>query len=165
CRMKSLCKWTLAIPEVATFVSIMMGACVATVQHHDMLEHARVAVASAQSNWTLAGEAPTDLATAVAALNRGDTLLQAGKPAADVNHEAYLAERFALAAQRGAEFSVSEKSIADANNRRNSVLLDAREGQASRANERAQTKTMEADVARADAQMSAQQNAAAQQRA
>jgi outer membrane protein OmpA-like peptidoglycan-associated protein len=155
----------LATAAVAAFVSAILPACVATVQHNDMLEQARVAVVSAQSNPYVAGEARADLATAVAALNQGDAMLQAGKPAAEVDHQAYLAERFALAAQRGAEFSVSEKSIADANNRRNSVLIDARTQEAARANELAQTKTLEAEAARTDAQMSAQENAAAQQRA
>ncbi|HSY07156.1 MAG TPA: OmpA family protein [Steroidobacteraceae bacterium] len=163
--MKSPSKRTLATAAAAAFVSVILAACVATAQHNDMLEHARVVVASAQSNPYVAGEARTDLATAVAALNQGDAMVQAGKPAAEVDHEAYLAERFALAAQRGAEFAVSEKAIADANNRRNSVVIDAREQEAARANQLAQTRSLEADAARTDAQISAQQNAAAQLRA
>jgi outer membrane protein OmpA-like peptidoglycan-associated protein len=163
--MNSVSNRTLATTVVTAFASLILVACATTVQRNDMLEHARVAVANAESNPYVAGEARADLATAVAALHQGDAMLQAGKPAADVDHEAYLAERFALAAQRGAEFAVSEKAIADANNRRNSVVIDAREQEATRANERAQTKTLEADAARSDAQMSAQQNAAAQQRA
>ena len=130
-----------------------------------MLEHARVVVSNAQANPNVAGEARADLATAVAALNQGDAMLQAGKPAAEVDHEAYIAERFGLAAQRGAELSMSEKAIADANNRRNDVLLSAREQQMVRANDRAETKTLEANAAMASAQASAEQNAAAQQRA
>ena len=163
--MKSRTHRTLAALAVAAFAALVLGACATTAQHNDALEHARAAVVSAQSNPNVAGEARADLANAVAALKQGDALLQAGKPAADVDHEAYLAERFALAAQRGADLAVSEKAIADANGRRNSVLLDAREQETARANELAQTKTREADVARTDAQMSAQQNAAAQQRA
>jgi outer membrane protein OmpA-like peptidoglycan-associated protein len=142
-----------------------VAACASAPQHNDMLEHARVVVESAQSNPNVAGEARADLVTAVAALNQGDTLLKEGKPATDVDHQAYLAERFALAAQRGAEFAMSEKAIADANNRRNTVLLAAREQDAARANERADTKTLEANAARSDAAMSAEQAAAAQQRA
>jgi outer membrane protein OmpA-like peptidoglycan-associated protein len=155
----------LAVAAFATLLSIILAACVATPQHNDMLEHARVEVASAQSNPNVAGEAHADLVTAVAALNRGDALLKEGKPVMEVDHQAYIAERFALAAQRGADFAVSEKSIADANNRRNSVLLAAREQETVRANERADTKTLEANAARSDAQMSAEQAAAAQQRA
>ena len=65
---------------------------------------------------------------------------------ADVNHEAYVAERFALAAQKGAELDLSQKAIADANNRRNAVLLVAREDDAARA----QAKSRELEVALAD---------------
>lgn len=163
--MKSVFKPTLAIAAFAACGSIILAACVSTPKHNDMLEHARLAVASAQSNPNVAGEARADLATAVTALNHGDELLQAGKPVMEVDHQAYIAERFALAAQSGADFAVSEKAIADANNRRNSVLLAARERDATRANERADTQTLEANAARSDAQMSAEQAAAAQQRA
>jgi outer membrane protein OmpA-like peptidoglycan-associated protein len=163
--MKSASKPMLAIAAVAALVSIILAACVATPRHNDMLEHARVEVSSAQSNPYVAGEARADLVTAVAALNQGDALLKEGKPVMEVDHQAYIAERFALAAQRGADFAVSEKSIADANNRRNKVLLAAREQETVRANERADTRTLEANAARSDAQMSAEQAAAAQQRA
>ncbi len=81
---------------------------------------------------------------------RGDALLKAGKPVADVNHEAYVAERFALAAQKGAELDTSRKTIADANSRRNAVLLTAREDDAARANRLAQEKSAELAVALAD---------------
>jgi outer membrane protein OmpA-like peptidoglycan-associated protein len=163
--MKSPSKRMLATAAVTGFVSVILAACASTPQHNDMLEHARVVVSNAQANPNVAGEARADLATAVAALNQGDAMLQAGKPAAEVDHEAYIAERFGLAAQRGAELSMSEKAIADANNRRNAVLLSAREQQMLRANDRAETKTLEADAANASAQASAAQNAAAQQRA
>jgi len=163
--MKSPSKRMLATAAVTVFVSVILAACASAPQHNDMLEHARVVVSNAQSNPNVAGESRADLTTAVAALNQGDALLQAGKPAAEVDHEAYIAERFGLAAQRGAELSMSEKAIADANNRRNAVLLSAREQQMVRANDRADTKTLEANAAMASAQASAEQNAAAQQRA
>jgi outer membrane protein OmpA-like peptidoglycan-associated protein len=154
-----------AITALTAFASIILVSCATVPQHNDMLEHARVVVISAQSNPNVAGEARADLATAVAALNQGDAMLQAGKPEADVDHEAYIAERFALAAQRGAEFSMTEKAIADADSRRNAVLLGAREQQMLRANDRAESKTLEANAAMASAQASAEQTAAAQLRA
>ncbi len=154
--MSSLSKRTLAAAWVCAFAALLLTACATAPQRNEMLEHARVVVAGAQSNPNVAGEAHADLVTAVAALNQGDAMLKAGKPVADVDHEAYLAERFGLAAQRGAELSISEKSIADASNRRNTVLLAAREQETVRANDRAQTKTLEADAARTDAQASAQ---------
>jgi outer membrane protein OmpA-like peptidoglycan-associated protein len=162
--MKPVFKPSFA-PVVVTACASLIAACASAPQHNDMLEHARVVVASAQSNPNVAGEARADLVTAVAALNQGDALLKEGKPAMEVDHQAYIAERFGLAAQRGAELTVSEKTIADANNRRTGVLLAAREQDAARANERADTKSLEANAARSDAQMSAEQAAAAQQRA
>lgn len=163
--MSSLSNKALAAASISAVTVFILAACAAAPQRNDMLEHARLAVSSAQSNPNVAGEAHSDLVKAVAALNQGDAMLQSGKPVADVDHEAYIAERFALAAQKGADLSMSEKSIAEAGNRRNTVLLAAREQETVRANDRAQTKTLEADAARLDAQASAQESAAAQQRA
>lgn len=136
---------------VAAFVAFTLAACATTTPTNDMLEHARVAVSSAEHNPQVAGQAAVDLQTAEQALNSGDEMLKAGRPATEVNHEAYLAERFALAAQKGAELRVSEKEIADAETRRNAVLLAAREHETTRANDRAQMKSAEADAARSDA--------------
>jgi len=119
-----------------------------------MLEQARAAVTSAQANPQVAGESKVDLTTAQEALARGDALLTAGKPVVEVNHEAYVAERFALAAQKGAELAVSQKSIADANDRRNTVLLGAREDETARANQLTQAKSRELEVALAELQAS-----------
>jgi len=135
-----------AIVTVAAAVSLALAACATTPQSNAMLEQARAQVTSAQTNPHVTGESKVDLTAAQEALARGDALLKAGKPVADVNHEAYVAERFALAAQRGAELDVSQKAIADANNRRNAVLLVAREDDAARA----QAKSRELEVALAD---------------
>jgi outer membrane protein OmpA-like peptidoglycan-associated protein len=135
---------------VAAAVYLALAGCATAPQSNAMLEQARVQVTSAQTNPQVAGESKVDLTTAQEALARGDALLKAGKPAADVNHEAYLAERFALAAQKGAELDASRKTIADANSRRNAVLLTAREDDAARANQLAQDKSRELAVALAD---------------
>ena len=135
-----------AIVTVAAAVSLALAACATTPQSNAMLEQARAQVTSAQANPHVTGESKVDLTAAQEALARGDALQKAGKPVADVNHEAYVAERFALAAQKGAELDLSQKAIADANNRRNAVLLVAREDDAARA----QAKSRELEVALAD---------------
>ena len=135
-----------AIVTVAAAVSLSLAACATTPQSNAMLEQARAQVTSAQANPHVTGESKVDLTAAQEALARGDALQKAGKPVADVNHEAYVAERFALAAQKGAELDLSQKAIADANNRRNAVLLVAREDDAARA----QAKSRELEVALAD---------------
>lgn len=133
---------------VSAAVSLALAACATTPPTNAMLEQARAQVVSAQTNPQVAGEAKVDLRTAQEALARGDALLKAGKPAEEVNHEAYLADRFALAAQQGAALDTSRKAIADANNRRNAVLLAARENDAARANQLAQDRGN--DAARAN---------------
>lgn len=148
--MKTLSPITL----VAAAVALALAACATTPQSNPMLEQARAAVTNAQTNPAVTGESKVDLTTAQEALAQGDALLKAGKPVADVDHQAYLAERFALAAQKGADLETSRKSIADANNRRNAVLLTAREDDAARANQLAQTKSQELAAALADLQAS-----------
>jgi outer membrane protein OmpA-like peptidoglycan-associated protein len=153
-RMKTSFPRALAATAVAAAVSLALAACATTPQSNPMLEQARVAVTSAQNNPQVVGEYKVDLTTAQDALAQGDALLKAGKPVEDVNHQAYIADRFALAAQKGAELETSRKSIADANNRRNAVLLTAREDDAARANQLAQTKSQELAAALAELQAS-----------
>ena len=152
--MKTSLTRALVATSVAAAVSLALAACATTPKSNAMLEQARVAVTSAQTNPKVAGASAVDLTTAQNALARGDALLKAGKPVEDVNHEAYLAERFALAAQKGADLETSRKSIAEANDRRNAVLLTAREDEAARANQLAQTKSRELEVALAALQAS-----------
>jgi outer membrane protein OmpA-like peptidoglycan-associated protein len=159
--MTTSSKRTIATTTVAAFVTLTLAACAATQPRNDMLEHARAAVYSAQGNPQVSGEAEVDLTKAQQALSSGDAMLKAGRPVEEVNHEAYIAERFALAAQKGADLLTSEKAIADANSRRNAVLLAAREQEtthandlAQRANDLAQTRSAEADAARGDARHS-----------
>jgi outer membrane protein OmpA-like peptidoglycan-associated protein len=152
--MKALIPRAIAATTVAAAVSLALVACATTPQSNVMLEQARAEVTSAQTNPQVAGESKVDLTTAQEALARGDALLKAGKSAEEVNHEAYLADRFARAAQKGAELATSQKLIADANNRRNTVLLGAREDEAARATSLAKAKSQELEVALAALQAS-----------
>lgn len=152
--MKKTFPRTLAACTVAAVVSLALVACATTPQSNVMLEQARAQVIRAQTNPQVAGEFKADLTSAQEALARGDALLKAGKPVDEVNHEAYVAEHFALAAQKGAELDTFRKSIADANSRRTTVLLGAREDEAARANQLAQSKSRELEVALADLQAS-----------
>src|SRR5579864_5292844 len=93
----------VTIITVAAFVAFTVAACATTTLTNDKLEHARMAVSSAEHNPQVAGEAAIDLRTAEQALKDGDEMLKTGRPATEIDHEAYLAERFALAAQKGAE--------------------------------------------------------------
>jgi outer membrane protein OmpA-like peptidoglycan-associated protein len=161
--MKTLSHRTTATTTLAAVVSIALAACATTPQTNAMLEQARVDVSRAQANPQVAGEAKVDLATAEQALGRGDALLNARKSPELVNHEAYLAECFALAAQKGADLATSQKAIADAKNRRNEVLLGAREDEAARATRLAQMKSRELELSAQQTAEAQQQTAEAQQ--
>lgn len=152
--MKTAIARAFAVSTIAAALSLALASCATAPKTNPMLEQARAEVSSAQTNPAVSGEAKVDLATAQAALARGDALLTAGGSVDQVDHEAYVADRFALAAQRGAELVTSQKSIAAANDRRNTVLLGAREDEAARANLLAQTKTQELEAALAELQAS-----------
>jgi outer membrane protein OmpA-like peptidoglycan-associated protein len=153
-RMNTRIPRAIAATVIAAAVALAVASCATAPKSNPMLEQARVEVSTAQTNPQVAGEAKVDLATAQAALDRGDALLKAGGSVDEVDHEAYLADRFALAAERGAELATSQRAIAAANDRRNTVLLGAREDEAARANQLAQTKTQELDAALAELQAS-----------
>jgi outer membrane protein OmpA-like peptidoglycan-associated protein len=149
--MKSIFNPSLAATVCATAAAITLAGCASAPKRNEMLEQARAATAAAERSPQLIGDARADLTTAQQALKSGDELLKAGKPVAQVDHQAYIAQRFAMAAQKGAELRASEAATADAGNRRNKVLLNAREQDAARATAEAKDKGAQADAAKAQA--------------
>ena len=136
---------------VTTAVTLVLVGCAATPRHDAQLDAARAAVATAHNDSRVSGDARAELAKADTALNAGDALLLAGRPLVDVEHQAYLADRYALAAQEHGKLLASEKAIAELDSRRNAVLLAARERDVRRANALADSRSMEASDARSDA--------------
>jgi outer membrane protein OmpA-like peptidoglycan-associated protein len=122
-------------------------------------------VRRAHADPQVTGEARDELAKADAALSTADSLLAGGKSVSEVEHEAYLADRYARAAQEHGSLLVSERAVAELGNRRNEVLLRAREAEARRANVVADVRAQEAAEARLDARVSAREADAATDRA
>jgi outer membrane protein OmpA-like peptidoglycan-associated protein len=118
---------------VAVAATLTLVGCAAAPRHDAQLDAAREAVATAHRDPQVTGDALIELSKADTALNAADALLLAGKPLADVEYQAYLADRFARAAQEHGKLLASEKAIAELDNRRNAVLLAARERETSRA--------------------------------
>jgi outer membrane protein OmpA-like peptidoglycan-associated protein len=140
---------------VATAVALVLVGCAAAPRQDAQLDAARVAVTAAHDDAQVTGDARTELMKADAALSAADELFAAGKPLSDVDHQAYLADRLARTAQQHGKLLASDRQIAEFDNRRNAVLLEAREDDARRANAVAITMTQEAREARADARASA----------
>jgi outer membrane protein OmpA-like peptidoglycan-associated protein len=118
---------------VAVAATLTLVGCATAPRQDAQLDAAREAVATAHRDPQVIGDALIELSKADTALNAADALLLAGKPLADVEYEAYLADRFARAAQEHGKLLASERAIAELDNRRNAVLLAARERETRRA--------------------------------
>lgn len=140
---------------VAAAVALALVGCATAPRQDAQLDAARTSVAAAHNDPRVTGDARTELAKADVALSAADGLMAADKPLSDVEYQAYLADRLARTAQEHGKLLASERQIADFDNRRNGVLLAARDGDVRRANAVAETMTEDAHEARADAAASA----------
>src|SRR5208282_6696640 len=98
---------------VAAAVTLILVGCASAPRQDAALDSARSAVTAAHADPQVVGDARTELATADTALHSADALLLAGKPIADVEHQAYLADRYAQAAQQHGQLLASTAAIAD----------------------------------------------------
>jgi len=142
-------------PLLIAAVALALGACASAPRHDDQLEVARVAVMTAHGDSRVVGEATTELAKADVALHSADALMDSGRPLSEVEHEAYLADRYARTAVEHGRLLSAQATIATLDSRRNAVLLAARENDTRRANQHAERMTEDAYSARRDALISA----------
>lgn len=146
-------------------IAIALVGCASAPRQNLQLDEARAAVTAAHNDPQVAGDALVELTTADGALASADALSRANRPVADVDHEAFVADRFAHAAQQHGQLIAATAAIAAVESRRNAVLIAAREDEAGRANVRAERKTLEASVARDQAADSARETASETERA
>jgi outer membrane protein OmpA-like peptidoglycan-associated protein len=146
-------------------VTLTLVGCATAPRQDAALNEARSAVTAAHADPQVVGDARAELATADTALRSADALLAGGKPIVDVEHQAYLADRYAQAAQQHGQLLASAAAIADLDNRRNAVLLRAREADARRATARAESMAADAHDARLEAAVSANDAVVANNRA
>ena len=140
---------------LAVGVAMVLVGCASVPRQDAELEVARSAVAAAHDDLRVTGDARNELAKADAALSATNALLAAGKPLAEVEFQAYLADRYARTAQAHGRLLASERQIAELGNRRNAVLLAARDNDVRHANSVAADRTQDALKARASADASA----------
>lgn len=111
---------------IAAAVALALAGCASAPRTDARLESAHQLVAAAHADPGVTGEAGTEMALADAALARADGLMAKDKPLEAVDHEAYLAGRYARAAEEHGSLLASSASLANQDNRRNAVLLAAR---------------------------------------
>ena len=111
---------------VGLAVLAVLGACASVPRDNAKLDMARLAVAAAHSDSSVRGDANVEMGKADAALSRASTSLDNGAPAPEVDHQAYLADRYARAARAHGALLGSTADIAQQENRRNAVVIEAR---------------------------------------
>lgn len=136
---------------IGTAVAVALAGCASGPRVDSSLDSARSVVAAAHADGRVKGDANAELAKADTALASADSSMARGAPLPDVDHQAYLADRYARAAEEHGKLLESQAAIADQDNRRNAVLLQARDADVRQATAVAQTQRIAADSARAQA--------------
>jgi outer membrane protein OmpA-like peptidoglycan-associated protein len=115
---------------------LAMAGCASSPPRNDRLESARAEVQSLAQDPLTAQAASQDLDAARDRLQQADTALANKRPAEEIDHLAYLAQRHAEAGAARVEAAHSKEQLARATDERNRVLLEARAREAAAAKEK-----------------------------
>lgn len=127
---------------------VLAAGCSTTPQNIQELDNARAAVDAAKSQPMAERYAGTEIDNAEQALQRAEAARQSGKALPVIEHEAYVAHRYAdIAAARIAEVTAQEQ-IEESELERSEVLREARRQEALSAEQRADQQARAADEAR-----------------
>ncbi|MGH8495598.1 MAG: OmpA family protein [Gammaproteobacteria bacterium] len=140
----------LRVWVLAAFAGIAAG-CGSAPHSNAKLEQARAAYEAARNDAAAADAAPVVLDKAQSELERAISLLEDGEGAELIDHHAYLAQRYSAIAVARGRTAVAELQVADAEARRQEVLLEARTREAGQAELRAESRELEAAAAEAQA--------------
>lgn len=126
-------------------VALALASCVTTPPPSDQLARAHTEVQTLAQDPLAQQVAAQDLEAARDRLQHADAAQQAKRPAEEVDHLAYLAERYAQAGEARIEAAHARQQVAQADEERNRVLLEARARQAD--NAKAQLAATQAQLA------------------
>lgn len=121
----------------ALLALLAVVGCASAPRNPAVLDDARASVAAAHADSTVKGDANLEMAKADAALTRASAAWAQGDSTGRVDHDAYLAGRYARAAQAHGSLLAAQGEIAQQDARRNAVLLEARTADATRAADQA----------------------------
>src|SRR5690242_16968825 len=110
---------------IAAAVAALLAACASAPQRNDRLEHARTEVQTLSADPLAQQAAAKDLESARSWLQEADTALAQNKPASEVDHLAYLAQRHAETGEARVREAQARQEVARSEEQRNSVLLEA----------------------------------------
>jgi outer membrane protein OmpA-like peptidoglycan-associated protein len=145
-RMKQL----YAVPTVFA-MAIMFAACSTTPTTTSLLDQTRGDFMAAQSNPSVAANAPLEFKAATDALDRANAAAARKESLDEIDKLAYIAKQKIATAQEVAKQKQAEADVANAGRQRDEIRLEARTAEANTAKMQANEATSAANQAKADA--------------
>jgi outer membrane protein OmpA-like peptidoglycan-associated protein len=143
-------------------VSVMFAACSSTPTTTSQLDMARGDFQAAQSNPSVAANAPLEFKAAADALDRANAAAAKRESLDEIDKLAYIAKQKIATAQEAAKAKQAEGEVANAARQRDEIRLQARTAEANQARNAADRAKTQAEQAKADADAArAQADAAA----
>ena len=142
----------LSVLPTVLAVSIMLSACSTTPMTTSMLDQTRGDFAAAQSNPSVATNAPVEFKAAAEALDRANAAADKKESIEAVDKLAYLAKQKIVVAQEVAKRKQAESDVANAGRQRDEIRLQQRTQEADRAKMSAEQAKADADAARRQAE-------------
>ncbi|OEZ54322.1 OmpA family protein [Duganella sp. HH105] len=147
---------------VAFAMSMMFAACSTTPTTTSLLDQTRGDFMAAQSNPSVAANAPLEFKAAADALDRANAAAAKKDSLEEIDKLAYIAKQKIATAQEVAKGKRAEADIANAGRQRDEIRLEARTAEANQARMSADQAKSQANMAKADADAArAQADAAA----
>jgi outer membrane protein OmpA-like peptidoglycan-associated protein len=142
----------LSVMPTVLAVSIMLAACSTTPMTTSMLDQTRGDFAAAQSNPSVATNAPVEFKAAAEALDRANAAADKKESIEAIDKLAYLAKQKIAVAQEVAKRKQAESDVANAGRQRDEIRLQQRTQEADKAKMSAEQAKAEADAARRQAE-------------
>src|SRR5471032_1068375 len=149
-RMKNL----YLIPSVFA-LSMMFAACSTTPTTTSLLDQTRGDFMAAQSNPSVATNAPLEFKAASDALDRANAAAAKKDSLDEIDKLAYIAKQKIATAREVAKQKQAENEVANAGHQRDEIRLEQRTAEASQAKSQANLAKADADAARAQADAAA----------
>jgi outer membrane protein OmpA-like peptidoglycan-associated protein len=119
---------------IPVVVAALLAACASAPQRSDRVDQARAEIQILSQDPLAQQSAAKDLEAAQTRLQEAETALAQKRPATEVDHLAYLAQRHAETGEARVQEAHSRQEVARAAEQRNRVLLAAREQETDAAN-------------------------------
>ena len=129
-----------------------LTACASMPRNNSALNDAKATYERAAGDAQVVRSAPMELGKAQHALQQAEAALQADMDATTVEHYAYLAKQRSEVALQAGKISQADKAVADASQRRDAILIDARTREADAQRKQAEAARMETDAQRKQAE-------------